>query len=273
MADEPGTNCYSLRFVGRWKQMAPRDGSRPGWVELPTIGDDGSEELPYAALAPDDIKEPIVPTPRRSWRSFSRPVAISTGIVVAVGLLAAAVAFAWPSSAPRRPTTTVAATDQPVTTTTVAPTQAFLATARPDGWFDVASGDGAIHLQLPAQPKLQSTNGEGTAFLVGDLGGGARAELLWAPITTGQPRTLAPYLAMSGAMDRYPGIQGSPMRTSGGTSIIDGTRTTSADRLSARVTETAHFAFLVLLVEPASMGKAAEAAMWSRILGSLSVTP
>jgi hypothetical protein len=253
--------------------MAPRDGGRPGRVQLPTIGDDGGEALPYAALEADDIKEPIIPKPRRSWRSFSRPVAISLGVVIVGGCLVAGVALAWPSSSPRRSTTTVADDGGPITTTTIAAPQAFHAAARPDGWFDIASGDGAIHLQLPAEPKVQSSNGQGTAFLVADLGGGARAELLWAPITANQPRTLAPYLAMTGAMDRYPGIQGSPMRTSGGTSFIDGSRTTAKDLLSARVTETAHFAFLVLLVEPASVGRTGEAAVWSRILGSLSITP
>ena len=120
---------------------------------------------------------------------------------------------------------------------------------------------------------MQSSNGQGTAFLVADLGGGGRAELLWAPIDANQPRTLAPYLAMTGAMDRYPGIQGSSMRTAGGSSYIDGARTTAKDLLSARVTETRHFAFLVLLVQPASVGHAGESAEWSRVIGSLSITP
>jgi hypothetical protein len=252
--------------------MAPRDGDRPGWVELPTIGDDGSEALPYAALAPGDIKEPLVRKSRRSRRPSTRRVLTSLGVVVAVGGLAAAAAFAWPST-PHRSTMALAEEDGPVTTTTVAPPQAFLAAGRPDGWFDIASADGAIHLQLPAEPKVQSSNGQGTAFLVADLGGGARAELLWAPINVGQPRTLAPFLAMTGAMERYPGIQGSPMRTVGGTSVIDGTRITPQNRLATRVTETAHFAFLVLLVEPTSISPAAHSATWSRILGSLSVTP
>jgi hypothetical protein len=253
--------------------MAPRDGDRPGWVELPTIGDDGTDALPYAALAPGDIKEPVVRKPRRSRRRSTRRVATSLGVVVAVGGLVAVAAFAWPSTSHR---STMALADDagaPVTTTTVAPPQAFHATGRPDGWFDVASGDGAIHLQLPAEPQVQSSNGQGTAFLVADLGDGAHAELLWAPIAVGQPRTLAPFLAMTGAMQRYPGIQGSPMRTVGGTAVIDGTRTTAQDRLVTRVTETAHFAFLVLLVEPTSVSPAAQSAAWSRILGSLSVTP
>ena len=252
--------------------MAPRDGDRPGWVELPTIGDDGTDELPYAALDPGDIKEPIIRTPRRTRRPSTRRVLRSVGVVVAVGGLVAVAALAWPSAS-RRSTLALAEEQGPITTTTVAPPQAFRAGARPDGWFDVASADGAIHLQLPAEPKVQTTNGQGTAFLVADLGGGARAELLWAPIGVGQPRTLAPFLAMTGAMERYPGIQGSPMRTMGGTSVIDGTRTTVQDRLATRVTETAHFAFLVLLVEPASVGPAAHSATWSRIVGSLSVTP
>jgi hypothetical protein len=253
--------------------MAPRDGDRPGWVELPTIGDDGTDALPYAALAPGDIKDPIVRRHRGSRRPSTRRVLTSLGVVVAVGGLAAVAAFAWPSTS-RPSTMALAGEDGPaVTTTTVAPPQAFHAAARPDGWFDIASADGAIHLQLPAEPKVQSSNGQGTAFLVADLGGGARSELLWAPIGVGQPRTLAPFLAMTGAMERYPGIHGSPMRTVGGTSVIDGTRTTAENRLATRVTETAHFAFLVLLVEPTSVSPAAQSAAWSRILGSLSVTP
>ncbi len=252
--------------------MAPRDGDRPGWVELPTIGDDGTDELPYAALDPGDIKEPIIRKPRRTRRPSTRRVLTSVGVVVAVGGLVAVAALAWPHGS-RRSTLALAEEQGPITTTTVAPPQAFRAGARPDGWFDVASADGAIHLQLPAEPKVQSTNGQGTAFLVADLGGGARAELLWAPTPSRAARTLAPFLAMTGAMERYPGIQGSPMRTLGGTSVIDGTRTTAQDRLATRVTETAHFAFLVLLVDPASVAPAAHAATWWRIVGSLSVTP
>jgi hypothetical protein len=252
--------------------MDPRDGARPGRVELPTIGEDGSDELPYSPLVPGDIQEPVIRAPRRSRRVPTRRLLMAVGGIVAVGGLAAVVAIAWPSTTPRS-SVTLAPEDAPVTTTTVAPAQAFHATARPDGWFDVASGDGAIHLQLPAEPQVQSSNGQGTAFLVADLGNGGRAELLWAPINANQPRTLAPYLAMTGAMDRYPGIQGGPLRSSGVTSYIDGTRTTAKDLLSARVTETAHFAFLVLLVQPASLGHAAESAEWSRILGSLAITP
>ena len=238
--------------------MAPRDGDRPGWVELPTIGDDGTDELPYAALDPGDIKEPIIRKPRRSRRPStpSRPDGRWASSSPSVAW--------WPSPRSRGPSASRRST------------LALAERARSDHDDDRGSAPG-VPRRAPGptagstshRPTARSTsssrpsrrcsrrNGQGTAFLVADLGGGARAELLWAPIDVGQPRTLAPFLAMTGAMERYPGIQGSPMRTMGGTSVIDGTRTTAQDRLATRVTETAHFAFLVLLVDPASVGPAA----------------
>jgi hypothetical protein len=250
--------------------MAPRPEDRPRSVELPRIGDDVTDELPYAQLVPGDIKEPVIPRSKGARRGSRRALVVA-GFVVAAGALLAAVLVAWPSD-PHRQTTTASADDDPQTSTTTAPAQAFAAARQPDGWFAVTSADDAIHLQLPAEPKVQTSNGQGTAFLVADLGGGSRAEMLWAPIVAGHPRTLAPFLAMTGAMERYPGIVGSPMRIVDGNALIDGTRTTSKDRLNARVTATEHFAFIVLLVVPASADPGAEAATWNRILSSLTVT-
>jgi hypothetical protein len=246
--------------------MAPSE--RPGAVDLPTIGTEPDADLPYSELLPGDIQEPVEPKRRSGRRRWVRPLVA----VVAIGGLGALVAVAWPSGGARHESTaTVPEPAGPVAAPTTTVVESFASTARPDGWFDVASNGGGIHLQLPARPTVRSSNGEGTVSLVADLPGGGHADLLWAPLTSGLPRTLAPFLAMTGAMDRYPGIQGSAMRVVDGKAIIDGTRTTSSDQLRARVTATEHFAFIVVLVEPRSVDDATFASTWSRVRDSLSV--